>query len=46
MDFQVKIKSEPVYDEAYDDGVIIDGSYPIIEVCVNQLYLLYPSSYV
>lgn len=38
MNFQVKIKSEPFYDEAYDDGVVIDGSYPVIEVCMIQLY--------
>ncbi|XP_050344895.1 zinc finger protein 850-like [Nymphalis io] len=25
---EVKIKSEPLSDEAYDDGVVIDGSYP------------------
>lgn len=36
MYFQVKIKSEPLSDEAYDDGVVIDGSYPDIEVCMNQ----------
>ncbi|KAF9802253.1 hypothetical protein SFRURICE_008935 [Spodoptera frugiperda] len=28
---EVKIKSEPLSDEAYDDGVVIDGSYPVIE---------------
>lgn len=28
MFFQVKVKSEPLSDEAYDDGVVIDGSYP------------------
>ncbi|CAH0604547.1 unnamed protein product [Chrysodeixis includens] len=28
---EVKIKSEPLSDEAYDDGVVIDGSYPDIE---------------
>lgn len=28
MDFQIKVKSEPVSDEAYDDGVVIDGFYP------------------
>lgn len=28
MDFQIKVKSEPVSDEAYDDGVVIDGVYP------------------
>lgn len=34
MYFQVKIKSEPLSDEAYDDGVVIDGSYPDYEqVC-------------
>lgn len=33
MHFQVKIKSEPLSDEAYDDGVLIDGSYPDLEVC-------------
>lgn len=36
MYFQVKIKSEPLSDEAYDDGVVIDGSYPVIEVCMSQ----------
>ncbi|KAL0841888.1 hypothetical protein ABMA28_014124 [Loxostege sticticalis] len=25
---EIKIKSEPLSDEAYDDGVVIDGSYP------------------
>ncbi|XP_075969341.1 uncharacterized protein LOC142972268 isoform X2 [Anticarsia gemmatalis] len=25
---EVQIKSEPLSDEAYDDGVVIDGSYP------------------
>ncbi|CAG9585667.1 unnamed protein product [Danaus chrysippus] len=25
---EVKIKNEPLSDEAYDDGVVIDGSYP------------------
>ncbi|CAH0720654.1 unnamed protein product, partial [Brenthis ino] len=28
---EVKIKNEPLSDEAYDDGVVIDGSYPDIE---------------
>ncbi|KAG7307140.1 hypothetical protein JYU34_007285 [Plutella xylostella] len=28
---EVKIKSEPLSDEAYDDGVVIDGSYPDAE---------------
>lgn len=32
LEFQVKIKNEPMSDEAYDDGVVIDGSYPDIEV--------------
>lgn len=31
MNFQIKIKSEPLFDEAYDDGVVIDGSYPNTE---------------
>lgn len=33
MHFQVNIKSEPLSDEAYEDGVVIDGSYPDSEVC-------------
>lgn len=37
MFFQVKIKSEPLSDEAYDDGVVIDGSYPDSEVCMNHI---------
>ncbi|GBP85909.1 hypothetical protein EVAR_65244_1, partial [Eumeta japonica] len=28
---EVKIKNEPLSDEAYDDGVVIDGSYPDYE---------------
>lgn len=36
MYFQVTIKSEP--DEAYDDGVVIDGSYPDNEVCICPIY--------
>lgn len=36
MYFQVHIKSEPLFsDEAYDDGVVIDGSYPEAEVCLS-----------
>lgn len=38
MAFQVKIKSEPLSDEAYDDGVVIDGSYPDSEVCYLRHY--------
>lgn len=38
MDFQVKVKSEP--DEIYDDGVVIDGSYPDFEQ-VRSLYKLF-----
>lgn len=34
--FQVHVKSEPFSDEAYDDGVVIDGSYPEAEVCISQ----------
>lgn len=30
---QVQIKNEPLSDEAYDDGVVIDGAYPDLEVC-------------
>lgn len=29
--FQVKVKSEPLTDELYDDGVVIDSSYPDAE---------------
>lgn len=36
MFFQVHVKSEPFSDEVYDDGVVIDGSYPDAEVCINQ----------
>lgn len=32
MFFQLNIKSEPLSDEAYDDGVVIDGAYRE-EVC-------------
>lgn len=36
--FQVKIKSEPLTDELYDDGVVIDASYPDPEqVCFIHL---------
>lgn len=36
--FQIKVKNELLSDEAYDDGVIIDGLYPDSEVCMSQLY--------
>lgn len=36
MFFQVHVKSEPFSDEAYDEGVVIDGSYPDEEVCMTQ----------
>lgn len=36
---EVKIKSEPVSDEAYDDGVVIDGSYPENENAANSAKL-------
>lgn len=38
MNFQVKIKNEPLSDEAYDDGVVIDGSYPESEVSFLKKY--------
>lgn len=42
MHFQVQIKNEPLSDEAYDDGVVIEASYPDNEVCVTQkLFFLY-----
>lgn len=35
LHFQVKVKNEPLSDEAYDEGVVIDGSYPDNEVCMR-----------
>jgi hypothetical protein len=39
MFFQIKVKSEPLSDEAYDDGVVIEGSYPDNEVSEFILFI-------
>ncbi|KAM3963430.1 uncharacterized protein ACR2FA_002368 [Aphomia sociella] len=36
---EVQIKSEPLSDEAYEDGVVIDGSYPDNENAANSAKL-------
>ncbi|CAG9783599.1 unnamed protein product [Diatraea saccharalis] len=33
---EIKIKSEPLSDGAYDDGVVIDGSYPDNEIAAGS----------
>lgn len=37
------MKNEPFSDEAYDDGVVIDGSYPENEVCMITIDKKVPS---
>lgn len=39
MFFQIQIKSEPLFDEAYDDGVVIDGTYSEADNEVSSFFV-------